>query len=118
MSFSFSQRGSQRVRRALKALIRRGRMGEVASEINRNHAQVMRRRRIPRDTGRLEDSLTRPSSPDRRVTVSGETITIETLVPYAKYQRQRIRPLNRAEIKEIFTDPILESFLQSIREGR
>ncbi len=93
-------------------------MGEVASEINRNHAQVMRRRRIPRDTGRLEDSLTRPSSPDRRVTVSGETITIETLVPYAKYQRQRIRPLNRAEIKEIFTDPILESFLQSIREGR
>lgn len=118
MSFSFSQRGTQRVRRALQALTRRGRLGEVRDEINRRHAQAMRRRRIPRDTGRLEDSLTQPSSPDRRVAVSGETITIETLVPYAKYQRQRIRPLNRAEIKEIFADPILELFLRSVREAR
>ena len=89
----------------------------MSREANRRHAATYRRRRIPRDTGRLQDSLTFESHPDREVRVTPKGITIGTLVPYAKYQRRRIRPLTRDELVDIFLDPITLT-LQEILEGR
>jgi hypothetical protein len=90
---------------------------EVAREANRRHAATYRRRRIPRDTGRLEDSLTFESHPDREIIVQQKGMTIGTNVPYAKYQRHRIRPLTKQELDDIFVTPIMEA-LRELLAGR
>lgn len=117
MSFRVTHSGTRALKRKMEALARRGYLREVAGEINRRHAAAMRRRRIPYDTGRLEASLTQTSSPDRRVTVTDNSIEIATLVPYAQYQRQRIRRLTTQERREIFVKPIELAFENTWRRA-
>ena len=109
MTWSFAQSGTKRVRLALLRLSKSAPrlLVDVAKEVNRNHAIAMRRRPIPYDTGRLDRSLATESSPDRLVTTTPTGVSIQSLVPYAKYQRHRIRPLNRQELQEIFITPIV-----------
>ena len=119
MTFKISQTGSKRVASALLRLQQTSprMIREVAKDANRRHAAAYRRRRIPRDTGRLEDSLTFESHPDREIIVQQMGMTIGTRVPYARYQRHRIRPLTRDELTDIFVQPILEA-LQELLAGR
>ena len=119
MTFSVTQRGVKSVQRSLFALAQRSPrlLIDAVDEVNKRHALAYRRRRIPRDTGRLEDSLTFERHPDRRVIATVTHITIKTAVPYAKYQRRRIRPLTRPELKEIFIDPMVENFRVLVQEG-
>ena len=119
MSFSMSQSGSKRVVRSLERLKASApRLVRLtAKEDNRRHALTYRRRRLPRDTGRLADSLTFESHPDREVRVTRRGIVIGTNVPYAKYQRSRIRPMTRDELVNIFLEPIQE-LLQELLAGR
>lgn len=117
MSFSISRRGNKEIRRLLGELARRGKLRDAADEINRRHARAMRRRSIPRDTGRLEASLTQVGHPDRIFRVSTSTIEIGTRVPYAIHQRGRIKRLNQTEIKEIWTKSVREVYARTIRRG-
>jgi len=119
MSFSMTQSGIKSIMRSLDRLKSESpRLIRLTSkEANRRHALTYRRRRIPRLTGRLQDSLTFESHPDREVRVTRRGIVIGTNVPYAKYQRHRIRPMTRAELVHIFLEPIQES-LQELLAGR
>jgi len=119
LSFKISQTGDKEIKRALLRIEQTApkMMKEVSKEANRRHAATYKRRTIPRDTGRLEDSLTTESHEDREVKVTDKGITIGTLVPYAKYQRSRIRELTRAELVDIFIEPITQT-LQEILAGR
>jgi len=119
LTFKISQKGSKRVASALLRLQQTSprMIREVAKDANRRHAATYRRRRIPRDTGRLQDSLTFESHPDREIIVQQKGMTIGTNVPYARYQRHRIRPLTRDELVDIFVQPILDA-LQEVLAGR
>ena len=112
MSFSITQKGVKDVHNALFALAQRSPrlLIESVDEVNKRHAQAYKRRTIPVDTGRLKTSLTTVSNPDRLVIATVKYIEIGTKVPYAKYQRKRIRELTSQEVKFIFVEPILESF--------
>lgn len=61
--------------------------------------------------------MTFESHPDREVRVTRRGIIIGTNVPYAKYQRARIRPMTRDELAYIFREPIEES-LAELLAGR
>tara|TARA_R110002012_G_scaffold294395_1_gene490527 strand:- start:684 stop:1046 length:363 start_codon:yes stop_codon:yes gene_type:complete len=119
MSFSVQQTGSKKIARALLRIRQTAprMMREVSKDANRRHAAAYRRRRIPRDTGRLQASLTAESHPDRFIIVQQKGIRIGTDVPYARYQEHRIRRLTRDELVDIFIHPIMET-LSEILAGR
>ncbi len=114
MAFTVSQGGSAAIRRRLDAIRRAGRVTEVAAEADRRFTRTMRRRGIPVRTGRLKASLTQTGHKDHVLRVGKDRITIGTRVPYAQWQRKRIRRLNRAEKVFIFLDPIREMFRRII----
>ena len=119
MSFKISQLGFKKVRLALQRIQQTAprMMAVVADEANQRHARTYRRRTIPVDTGRLRRSLTDPASSDRLVLVQKKGITIGSLVPYAMYQRHRIRELNRTELQDVFVQPVM-LLLQEVLAGR
>ncbi|MCP4248560.1 MAG: hypothetical protein GY778_16040 [bacterium] len=90
---------------------------EAGREINSRHAQAMRRRRIPRRTGRLEESLTRVGHPERVFISSAKLITVGTRVPYAQYHAHRITKLTRQERTFVFTEPIALVFHEALARG-
>ena len=119
MSFELTQKGVKGVKNALFALAQRSPrlLIDAVEEVNKRHSEAYKRRKIPRDTGRLENSLTFLRHPDRKVIATVKYVAIKTAVPYAKYQRARIRPLARYEMKEIFINPMLENF-RELAAGR
>lgn len=119
MTITMTHRGGASIRARLHALASVGRdvVREVSREVDRRHAEVMRRKRIPRDTGRLEDSLTQVGHPDREVRVGRDQISIATTVPYARYQEARISRLHREEQTYIFHDPIAGKYRLALEEG-
>ncbi len=110
MSFTMSHTGDRRLLQKLERLKVAGDWRPLTKEMNAAHARAMSRRQIPIKTGRLKASLTRPVHPDRVVMSDRRGLSISTRVPYAKYQRKRIRRLNRAELREIFIKPIELAF--------
>ena len=119
MSFSHTQKGIKEVHRALFALAQRSPrlLVDTVREANKRHAATYRRRVIPRDTGRLEDSLSQESHPDRLGVATVKYVEIGTKVPYAKYQYRRISPLSVKEMRFIFVEPMLESFRELVAKG-
>ncbi len=119
MTLIIKQTGFEKVMRALQRLEQTapGALVAVAKECNRRHARTYRRRFIPRDTGRLQDSLTFESHPDREINLTRRGLIIGSRVPYARYQRHRIRNLSRDELKSIFVAPILEE-LREVLQGK
>ena len=119
MSFTIKQTGIKKIMLALQRVevTAPKMMAVISTEANERHAQAYRRRKIPIDTGRLMRSLTVPANPDRRVRISKKGISIGCQVPYAKYQRHRIRKLTSAELKYIFREPVL-LLLQEVLAGR
>ena len=119
MSFSLKQTGVKKVQNALFALAQRSPrlLIESVDEVNKRHAEAYKRRRIPVDTGRLKRSLETVSNPDRLVIATVKYIEIGTKVPYAKFQRRRIRKLSPREMRFIFIEPMLESF-RELTAGR
>ena len=119
MTLKITQSGSKKVELALLRIQQTAprMIREVSKEANIRHAKTYRRRFIPRDTGRLQDSLTFESHPDREVIVQQKGMTIGTNVPYAGLQRHRIRELTRDELVFIFVEPILEA-LRELLAGR
>ena len=120
MSFSVAQKGIKSVQRSLFALAQRSPrlLVDSVDEVNKRHAKAYRRRTIPRDTGRLEASLATTSHRDRYVRASVRGVQIGTRTPYARYQRKRIAPLSPRELRDIFVDPIRESFRELAKGGR
>ena len=118
MTLIIKQTGFKQVMRALQRLEQTAPnvLATVEKECNRRHARTYRRRSIPRDTGRLQDSLTFESHPDREINLTRRGLIIGSRVPYAKYQRHRIRNLSRDELKAIFVAPILEE-LREVLQG-
>lgn len=112
--------GTRRITQMLQTLSQRApkALRDAGKSINDRHAQAMRRRRIPRDSGRLEDSLTRVGHPDRVFSVSVHTLTVGTRVPYAQYQAHRIPRLSREERRFIFVEPIALVFHEALTGGR
>lgn len=117
MSITITQRGGEELRRKLARLQGAGAdvMRRVLADANREHAAAFKRRAIPEDTGRLKASLTQTRHTDRIVTATKDAIKLGSSVPYAQYQRKRIRELSRAELKAIFVTPIHEHFDRLLR---
>lgn len=119
MSFKISESGSKQLTLALLRLRQSAPklLKSAVNEIDRRHAAAYRRRFIPRDTGALQASLRFVGAPGRQVVETESGVEIGTLIPYAKYQRQRIRELSRVEKREIFVLPVLEE-VRELLTGR
>ena len=120
MSFKISQKGLPQIMLALQRIQTTAPkiMQVVGKEANSRHARAYRRRSIPEDTGRLQRSLRETNNADRRVEVTRQGISIGTDVPYAKYQRRKIRPLTSQEMHYIFVQPILLLLAEVLAGGR
>ena len=119
MTFKIQQLGVKKVMLALQRVeVTAPKMMKViGDEADIRHAQAYRRRVIPYDTGRLQASLCGTWHPERKVTVTQKGISIGTEVPYAQYQKHRIRALTSTEMKYIFIEPVL-LLLQEVLAGR
>lgn len=83
----------------MRALLRRlEELGEatspevIAQAVEEDIADFYRAHRVPIQTGRLRNSLTSPRSPDRRIVVAGDKITVQIKVPYAREVLRRLPP--------------------------
>lgn len=66
------------------------------------------RARIPQRTGLLRTSLTEPGSPLQRLTVQGDRLTFESLVPYAPYQTKRLPKIKAERIARVIERYVVE----------
>ena len=64
----------------------------IAQAVEDDLADFYRAHRVPVQTGRLRGSLTTPRSPDRRVVVVGDKISVQIKVPYAREVLRRLPP--------------------------
>ena len=64
----------------------------VAEAVEEDIAAFYQAHAVPVRTGRLKRSLTAPRSPDRRVVVLGDKITVQLKVPYAGAILRRLPP--------------------------
>lgn len=66
------------------------------------------RARIPQRTGALRTSLTEPGSPLQRLTVQGDRLTFESLVPYAPYQTRNLPKIKTSHLGKIIERYVVE----------
>lgn len=98
--------------------------GEAATDrqrlgrgIDRRACEVMRGKRIPRDEGRLEDSLTNPADPDHVFNDRGDVWEFGSKVPHAPYQMDRVEELTDADRRYIALEAAQEA-IQGALKGK